>query len=290
MAATPLYRINCGGPQVAATPNWLADANGSPSSFSNATAGTNDWTFTNPTAIDMSDPSIPAGTPAAIFQDERWDNTTAPEMQWTFPVTAGQYTVNLYFAEIYDGAQSAGARVFNVSIEGNTVLSNYDVFADVGGFKGVVKSFNVTSDANLNINFGHVTENPAVKAIEIIPIQASPNQLGASVSSLSYGTVQNGTSSTKQVTLTNLGGAGDPSILVSSTAITGTNASQFTDNFNDATGVLLAPGFSTTFNVVFSPTTSGAKSANLVINHGGTNTPMTIPLSGTGAASVVGFG
>ncbi|MGI8759466.1 MAG: PQQ-dependent sugar dehydrogenase, partial [Acidimicrobiales bacterium] len=42
------------------------------------------------------------------------------------------------------------------------------VFAEVGGNKGVMKSFVVSSDANLDIDFGHVTENPTVKGIEVL--------------------------------------------------------------------------------------------------------------------------
>jgi hypothetical protein len=89
-------------------------------------------------------------------------------MQWDFSVTPGTYEVRLYFAEIYSGAQGVGKRVFDVMIEGATVLDNYDIFADVGGYTGVMKSFVVQSDTNLDIDFDHVNQNPAVKGIEII--------------------------------------------------------------------------------------------------------------------------
>ncbi len=42
------------------------------------------------------------------------------------------------------------------------------MFADVGGFAGVVKSFTVTSDSNLDIDFLHVIQNPSIKGIEIV--------------------------------------------------------------------------------------------------------------------------
>jgi Malectin domain len=84
-------------------------------------------------------------------------------MQWNFAVTADSYEVRLGFAEIYSGTQSVGARVFDVPIEGQVVLDNYDIFQNVGGYKAVVKSFVVSSDASLHIDFGHVVENPAVK-------------------------------------------------------------------------------------------------------------------------------
>ena len=87
-------------------------------------------------------------------------------------MTPGQYEVRLYFAEIYSGAFATGARVFDVAIEGQTVLNDYDVFADVGGNKGVMKSFIVASDSNLDIDFLRVVQNPAVNGIEILSVPA----------------------------------------------------------------------------------------------------------------------
>jgi len=112
---------------------------------------------------------VPPGTPAALFSDERWDPPGGPELQWDIPVgTPGTYEVRLHLAEIYSGASSPGARVFDVAIEGATVLDGYDAVADVGFARPVTKTFVVSSDATLDIDFGHVTENPAVKAIEVL--------------------------------------------------------------------------------------------------------------------------
>jgi hypothetical protein len=40
--------------------------------------------------------------------------------------------------------------------------------AEVGNRVGTMKAFDVTSDGNVDIDFGHVTENPLVNAIEIV--------------------------------------------------------------------------------------------------------------------------
>ena len=48
---------------------------------------------------------------------------------------------------------SPGARTFDVEIEGTQVLDDYDIFADVGGATGTVKSFDVTTAGNLDIDF-----------------------------------------------------------------------------------------------------------------------------------------
>jgi N-acetylglucosamine-6-sulfatase len=161
-----VHRVNAGGPQIAALPNWSADTASIPS-FNNAATGGNSATLSTTAAIDLTHPSVPTGTPMAIFQSERYDKPSGQNLLWDFPVAAGQYEVFLYFAETYAGAMTPGARVFDVAIEGSVVLNDYDVFADVGGNRGVVKSFLVTSDANLDIDFLRVTQNPSVRAIEI---------------------------------------------------------------------------------------------------------------------------
>ncbi|MBM2822228.1 MAG: hypothetical protein HW413_974, partial [Thermoleophilia bacterium] len=160
-----VFRVNAGGVgnTLPATPQWTDDTEVSPSPYVNALA-TGNWTASTSAAIDTSDSSIPAGTPSAIFQTERWDPAGAPELAWDFPVVPGNYEVRLYFAEIF--LQTPGARVFDVSIEGTLVLDNYDIVADVGANKGVVKSFVVQSDANLDIDFGHVVDNPKITAVE----------------------------------------------------------------------------------------------------------------------------
>ena len=85
-------------------------------------------------------------------------------MQWTFPVAAGTNTqVRLYFA-----SRSSTTRRFNVLIDGVTKLSNYDPNVDPGVNKGTMKSFDITSDGTVNIDFIHVTGNPEINAIEIV--------------------------------------------------------------------------------------------------------------------------
>ena len=61
-----------------------------------------------------------------LYQDMRHGMTG-----YRFAVPEGRYRVDLGFAEIV--ARKAGARVFSVAIEGQSVLSNLDVFAAAGG-------------------------------------------------------------------------------------------------------------------------------------------------------------
>ncbi|MDZ7728373.1 MAG: malectin domain-containing carbohydrate-binding protein [Dehalococcoidia bacterium] len=159
-----LYRVNAGGELVSGTPEWSADSGSATSPHVNTGE-----TYSSSTTIDMSDPSVPADTPTEVFQSERWDPSSGDEMQWDFPVENGTYRVDLYFAEIYSGAYSEGARVFDVSLEGTVVLPGYDIYAEVGAATGVVKSFEtVVEDGNVDLDFGHITENPAIKGIQVV--------------------------------------------------------------------------------------------------------------------------
>jgi hypothetical protein len=148
-----VYRVNAGGPTLAGSPAWSADTAASPSPFVNAQA-TGNTTYASAAPISMTDPSLPANTPAALFQDERWDPATAPELEWNFPVSPGLYEVRLYFAEIWSGTMGQGLRRFDVRVEGKLVLDDYDVFAGAGANRGVMKSFQVTSDGNLDLDSG----------------------------------------------------------------------------------------------------------------------------------------
>jgi hypothetical protein len=75
----------------------------------------------------------------------------------------------LHFAEIWGGTQGRGARVFDVSVEGRLVLDNLDIFAEVGGYRALVKQVDAeVGDGRLTVAFHHVVENPKVSAIEVL--------------------------------------------------------------------------------------------------------------------------
>jgi hypothetical protein len=142
--------INAGG---GAVDNWVADED-----FSGGTA-----TSTS-AAINTSHVANPA--PQAVYQTNRFGNFT-----YTIPgFTAGaKYIVDLHFAETFWTAP--GQRLFNVLINGNQVLTNYDIFASAGGeFIATVESFAVTADATGTITIQFVpgaADNPQVNGIEI---------------------------------------------------------------------------------------------------------------------------
>jgi glucosylceramidase len=144
------YAINAGG---AATGSFLADAYYSGGS-----------TYSTTSSIDTSAVSNPA--PQAVYQTERYGNVT-----YTLPglVPGAQYTVRLHEAESY--WTSSGQRTFNMAINGQQVLSNFDIYAAAGGAnKAVVQQFTATADSSgqIAIQFTGVKDNAKVNGIEIL--------------------------------------------------------------------------------------------------------------------------
>ncbi len=219
-------------------------------------------------------PTVPSTTPGAVFDTERWDDAAAPEMQWEFPVTAGtSVQVRLYMGNGYDGTSAPGQRIFDVQIDGVTVINNRDLSATYGHLVGAMEAFTIVSDGTIDIDFVHGIENPLINAIEIVSAEPQPNVLGVSPTALNYGNVETGTVDPQTLTLTNLGGAGDPVITIGVLSASG----EF--SVGVPVDTTLDPGQSTTVEVSATPTTVGPKSGTLTINHSGTNTPKTVPLS-----------
>ena len=122
------------------------------------------------------------------------------------------------------------------------------------------------------------TGPPTDLAPEIVVEEPAGTDLLDGTAALAFGSSDVGTLTTKTVTIRNTGNANLTGLAVSRS---GANASEF------ALGVLgsttLAPGTSTTFTVIFTPTAAGARSAALQIaSNDATENPFDITLSGTG--------
>ncbi len=276
-----LYRVNGGGsavPAVDGGADWVTPGQASGVVVSGGS------TYSTGNGITL-DSTVPSGTPESVFQSELYG-----DMQWEFDVSSGTtYEVRLYFAEIYQ--TNDGTREFDVGVEGQQVLTNYDIHADVGHDVGTMKSYEVTpSDGTVDVDFTNVVDNAKISAIEIVEAEPEPGVLSGPTS-IDFGTVVTGNSATETVTLTNAGEAGDADITVSSVTLTGTDASELSTDFAGST--TLAPGESLDVQVTFTPSDAQAKGATLEISHDAPNTasPLTVALSGEGASDVpVGFG
>ncbi|MFD1686725.1 malectin domain-containing carbohydrate-binding protein [Halobellus litoreus] len=170
-----LYRVSAGGPeiQVQDGPDWESDTGTSPSQYRvGGGDGTTDWnSFTpNPPLQYDVGSAVPAGTPDAVFEYERYANDGS--VDWEFPVTQGEtYEVRLYHIEQYSEANGAGERVMDVSMEGQTVLNDYDVVADVGYKNATMESFEVTADddtLDISVAQDGGEHNPNVFGVEVV--------------------------------------------------------------------------------------------------------------------------
>ncbi len=284
-----VYRVNPGGPAVTsidAGPDWEADLEGNPSIYWNA-AATGDLSSVTDAPNNSPLASVPAGMPAVLFDTDRWDPGSGPEMLWQFPVTNGTYEVRLGFAEIYSGTQSKGARIFDVFVEGSLSLLDIDKFERYGGYTPAVETVLVdVSDGVLDIEFLHKVENTSLTAIEIVGV-ARDGYLKPTLNNVGFGLVEeNSISSPLSVDLVNAGLVGDQPITITGVTVTG----EFTTDLVPQT---LNPGETLSFNVNFAPTTLGLAAESLTINHSGSNAPLVLALTGDAfpeGSVPIGFG
>ncbi len=245
-----LFRINCGefnNPFTDSQGNlWATDSNfntGFTGSTPQAIAGT------------VDDP---------IYKKERWDPSNGSELIYSFPVSSGQYRVRLHFAELYTGITGAGQRVFDVNIEGLPVLTNYDIFNEVGFLTAQIKEFIVTvNDSSLDIEFIHGIENPKINGIEVDQVFGQQSSLSVNPAALNFGSlVQYNSAGPINFIVTNNGP--DP-ITLDSFNLTGTLASDIII-LPDPNGIVLAPtGGNANFDATFTPQSPGTLSGSLEI-------------------------
>ncbi|GAB4398930.1 MAG: hypothetical protein OHK0053_18310 [Microscillaceae bacterium] len=186
----PIYRVNAGDVQITATdegPDWAANATTGAFTGTGFIVNTGNISTHN---IVGRDASVPAYVPQSIFAKERWDPPAAPEMQWSFDVSPGNYEVRLYMGNGFSGTSAVGQRVFDIKIEGQLVENDLDLVTAFGHQVGGMKSYQVNvTDQSLDILFEHVVENPTVNGIEILSLSGGnivypplalniPNQVG----------------------------------------------------------------------------------------------------------------
>jgi len=156
-----------GTPTPTPAPNGTVSINSGGSATGSFTAdqyysGGSTYTTTNTIDTSQITGSVP---PVAVFQSERYG-----AMTYTIPNrTAGSsQTVTLYFVESY--VTAAGQRLFNVTINGTSVLSSFDIYASAGGQnKAIARTFTTTANSSgqVVIAFTAGTENPKVNGITV---------------------------------------------------------------------------------------------------------------------------
>jgi len=133
-----LASINCGGGQIGLFRFGQAGSE----KFARDRDFRGGQTASTDTAIDLN---VPNAAPIETYQTERWGACS-----YTIPANkAATFTVRLHFAEAKFGP---GERKFNVEINGRRVLTDFDIAAEAGKGKALVKVFpSIKPDAQGNI-------------------------------------------------------------------------------------------------------------------------------------------
>ncbi|WP_166260723.1 malectin domain-containing carbohydrate-binding protein [Marinobacter salicampi] len=101
-----------------------------------------------------------------LYQSERWG-----DFSYSIPVPAnGPYVVLLMFAEIYYQAAvssgGVGSRVFDISVDGNQVRSDFDMIAEAGSQAAINQRYLVeVDDGSVEISLGQVVDAPKLSAV-----------------------------------------------------------------------------------------------------------------------------
>jgi endoglucanase len=123
------------------------------------------WGADDGMTIDRPEVGITGTEIPRIYETERYSMGS-----YKFTVPNGKYTVRLHFAETFDGITGPGERVFSVSVQGQEMLEDFDLFKTVGSLKPLVKEYKGVSVENgqLVIGFTPNIENPQICGIEIL--------------------------------------------------------------------------------------------------------------------------
>jgi len=239
--------INSGG-------SAYTDPQGSTWAADNAFSGGTSYSTASAIANTNSSP---------LYQTVRYGN-----FGYNALVANGNYTVVLKFAEIY--WTSTGKRVFNAAINGQTVLSNFDIVAQAGGaLKAIDKQFPVSVTNNqINIQFTTLADNACVSAIAILPASSTPvsvsvspatTSLSASQTQQFTATVANTTNTAVTWSLNPATGAGTvsstglytaPATIASTQTVTITATSAADPTKSASATITLNPTVTTSFNPI----------------------------------------
>ncbi len=156
-----IIRVNCGGPEYWDTERnlWQADQSYTPGS----------WGYENPGYLLFTDYPVDGTNDDFLYQ---WEHNALDNYKFTVP--NGTYIVTMKFADLY--YDNIGDRIFHVEIEGDRVLENFDIIAEVGFASACDKTFIIdVNDGIMDIQFITIEKEPGVtiahaniKAIAVI--------------------------------------------------------------------------------------------------------------------------
>lgn len=153
-------RVNCAGKEK------YVDQAGNEWSPDQYIEQSTEWGAVDGLTVDRGDLGIDGVAAPKVYQTERYNMSA-----YIFKLPNGRYRVRLHFAETYDGMTDVGQRVFSVTINGQTVLHDFDPHKEAGGLrKPVIKEIDrvVVRGGELTIGFVKNIQNPEINGIEIL--------------------------------------------------------------------------------------------------------------------------
>lgn len=113
-----------------------------------------------------------------------FETLRAGDFSYNIPLAPGDYELRLYFSETGFGPDTISgggeaSRMFNVVLNGKTILNNFDILSDAAGQNvadvRVFKDVTPAADGRLHLQFQRNLSDPILNAIEIEP--SSPGRM-----------------------------------------------------------------------------------------------------------------
>jgi hypothetical protein len=264
---------------------------GQAATFSVAATGTSpltyQWKKNNAAITGANSPSYT--TPATATTDNGAQFTVVVSIaSGSFTSSAATLTVNSVIATAPSITTQPTSRTvtagqtatFSVTTSGTAPL----IFqwqknaANISGATSASYTTPATTTSDNGANFTVGVSNAAgsvTSSAAILTVNAATYLLSANPTSLNFGNVNVGASSTRAVTLTN---SGNSNLTISNTSVSGAGFSAS----GASAGLVLTPGQAATLNVAFAPAATGSVTGNVMVTSNGQNSPATISLSGVG--------
>lgn len=177
-----MYMVNCGGAEYTDSKGniWQADAHWDRTkNHWGSTSWTDDYTGMPAffgSQRQTNDP-IKGTLDWKLIQSFRYG---MHKLKYHFPVPDGKYTVDMYFIEPWygtgGGMNCERWRIFDVAVNGETVIDDLDIWSEVGHDKLLKKSVSVDIKGGiLELSFPEVTSGEAI--ISAIAISASSKEI-----------------------------------------------------------------------------------------------------------------
>jgi hypothetical protein len=157
----------------------------------------------------------------------------------------------------------------NAAAISGAISASYTTPASTSADNGALFKVTISNSA------GSVSSNNATLTVSA----ALTSSLSANPSSLAVGNVNVGGSNNLQATLTNSGNA---NVAISNVSISGAGFGAS----GVSTGQVLTPGQTASLSVSFAPTATGSVTGSVIVASNASNSPMTIPLSGSGVQPI----